>query len=257
MLWRSIRVGLGCRKWSARVWAPLSNPFGELTTLGAAWIDDFVHQIWSGGQALISVLSLLFVTPIVACYLLYDWNRMLATLDTLAPPEHRGIIRMLARDMDDKVGGFLRGQGAICLVLGVLYAAALTAIGLDHGILLGFVSGLLSFVPYIGPLAGFTVAACTGIAQFWPDWKLFMAIPLIFLLGSSPSDYALAPYLIGRRINLSPVWIIFAMFAFGNILGLVGLLIAAPAAAAVGVLVRLAHKQYLASAFYGSKKGNA
>jgi predicted PurR-regulated permease PerM len=223
---------------------------GELTTLGAAWIDDFANQIWSGGRALISVFSLLFVTPIVACYVLYDWDRMITALDALAPPAHRGIVRGLAREMDDKVGGFVRGQGAICLVLGALYAASLTVIGLDHGILIGFVSGLLSFVPYVGPLAGFSVAACIGVAQFWPDWRLILAVPLIYLLGSSLSDYALAPYLIGRRINLSPVWIIFAMFAFGNVFGLVGLLIAAPAAAAIGVLVRFAHRQYLASAFY-------
>jgi len=178
---------------------------------------------------------------------------MLATLDTLAPPGHRGIVRTLAGDMDDKVGGFVRGQGAICLILGALYAASLAVIGLDHGVLIGFASGLLSFVPYIGPLVGLAVAACPGIAQFWPDWKVILAIPLIFLLGSTLSDYALAPYLIGRRINLSPVWIVFAMFAFGNVFGLVGLLIAAPAAAAIGVPVRFAHKQYLASPFYDGK----
>ena len=197
--------------------------------------------------------TLLFVTPIVACYLVYDWNRMVVGLDTLVPPGCRGTFRRLAREMDDKFGGFVRGQGAICLILGVLYEAALAGIGLNHGLLIGFASGSLSFVPYLGPLAGLMVAACTGVAQFWPDWKLILAIPLILLLGSSLSDYALVPYFIGRRINLNPVWTVFAMFAFGNEFGLVGLLIAAPEAAAIGVLVRFAHKQYLASAFYDPK----
>jgi len=111
----------------------------------------------------------------------------------------------------------------------------------------------LGFVPYVGPLAGFAVAACIGLAQFWPNWKLILAIPLIFLLGSSLSDYALAPYFIGRRINLSPVWIVFAMFAFGDLFGVVGLLIATPVAGAIGVLVRFGYKQYLASAFCDPK----
>jgi predicted PurR-regulated permease PerM len=155
--------------------------------------------------------------------------------------------------MDEKVGGFVRGQAVICLILGVLYAAALSVIGLRHGVLMGFASGLLGFIPYIGPLAGCATAACIGLAQFWPDFKLIFAIPLIFLLGSSLSDYALTPFLIGPRINLSPVWIAFAMFAFGNMFGLVGLLIAAPLAAAIGVLVRFGYRQYLASVFYDPK----
>jgi predicted PurR-regulated permease PerM len=233
--------------------AAAQQSVGELTGLGAAWIDDFADRVWSGGQAVISIFSLLFVAPIVAVYLLYDWAGIISTLDTLPPPSHRATVRMLARDMDEKVGGFVRGQAVICLILGVLYAAALSVIGLRHGVLMGFASGLLGFIPYIGPLAGCATAACIGLAQFWPDFKLIFAIPLIFLLGSSLSDYALTPFLIGPRINLSPVWIAFAMFAFGNMFGLVGLLIAAPLAAAIGVLVRFGYRQYLASVFYDPK----
>ena len=213
---------------------------------------DFLRGIWSGGRALISVFSLSVVAPIVACYLIYDWNRMIAVVDNWVPPAHRDTVRALAREIDDTIGGFVLGQGALCLILGFFYAAALLLIGLKHGLLIGFAAGLMSFVPYLGSLTGLVVSTSVAIAQFWPNWTLILTVPAIFFVGQSLADYVLSPYLVGRRVNLNPVWVMFALFAFGYLFGFVGLLIAVPLAAAIGVLLRFALRQYYASPLYAS-----
>jgi predicted PurR-regulated permease PerM len=138
----------------------------------------------------------------------------------------------------------------ICLILVVYYAAALMLIGVKHGILIGLAAGLISFVPYLGSLTGLLVATCVAVAQFRPNWGLILLVPLVFVVGQSTADYALAPYLVGRRVHLNPVWVMFALFAFGYLFGFVGLLIAVPLAAAIGVLVRFALAQYYASPLY-------
>jgi predicted PurR-regulated permease PerM len=226
---------------------------GELTTLAAGWSAAFLHSVWTGGQALLSVFSLAVVTPIVACYLVYDWPRMVAVVDNWVPPARRDTIRALAREIDDTIGGFVRGQSVLCIVLGVFYAATLAAIGLNHGLLIGFSAGLISFVPYLGSLTGLVVATCVAVAQFWPNWGLIAVVPAIFFVGQSLADYVLSPYLVGRRVNLNPVWLMFALFAFGYLFGFVGLLIAVPLAAAIGVLVRYGVAQYYASPIYGAQ----
>ena len=223
---------------------------GELTTLAAGWSAAFLHSVWTGGQALLSVFSLAVVTPIVACYLVYDWPKMVAVVDNWVPPPRRETVRALAREIDDTIGGFVRGQSVLCLLLGVFYAATLALIGLNHGPLIGFAAGLIGFVPYLGSLTGMVVATCVAVAQFWPNWAPILAVPAIFFVGQSLADYVLSPYLVGRRVNLNPVWLMFALFAFGYLFGFVGLLIAVPLAAALGVLVRFAIAQYYASPLY-------
>jgi predicted PurR-regulated permease PerM len=178
---------------------------------------------------------------------------MVAIVDNWVPPARRETIRALARDIDDTIGGFVRGQSVLCLVLGVFYAATLALIGLNHGLLIGFAAGLISFVPYLGSLTGLIVATCVAVAQFWPNWALIVAVPAIFFVGQSLADYVLSPYLVGRRVNLNPVWLMFALFAFGYLFGFVGLLIAVPLAAALGVLIRFGIAQYYASPFYGTR----
>jgi predicted PurR-regulated permease PerM len=226
---------------------------GELTTWAVSWLDDFLRSAWSGGRALITVLSLSVVAPIVACYLVYDWNRMIAVIDNWVPPAHRDTIRALAREIDDTIGGYVRGQSAICLTLALFYAVALALIGLRHGFLIGIVAGLVSFIPYLGSLTGVVVATCVAFAQFWPNWALISAVPAVFVAGQALGDYVLSPYFVGRRVNLNPVWLLFALFAFGYLFGFFGLLIAVPLAAAIGVLMRFAMRQYLASPFYAAE----
>jgi predicted PurR-regulated permease PerM len=225
---------------------------GELTALAADWSGTFLRSVWSGGQALISVFSLAVVTPIVACYLVYDWPRMIAVVDNWVPPPRRETVRALAREIDDTIGGFVRGQSALCLILAVFYAASLALIGLNHGLLIGFTAGVISFVPYLGSLTGLVIAICVAVAQFWPNWALIVAVGAIFFAGQSLADYVLSPWLVGRRVNLNPVWLMFALFAFGYLFGFVGLLIAVPLGAAIGVLVRFAFAQYYVSPLYGT-----
>jgi predicted PurR-regulated permease PerM len=223
---------------------------GELTTLATGWLGEFLRSAWSGGRALISVVSLSVVTPIVACYLIYDWDKMIAVVDNWVPPARRDIVRALACEIDDTIGGYVLGQGALCLILGLFYAAALLLIGLKHGLLIGLAAGLMSFIPYLGSLTGLVVSTCVAIAQFWPNWTPILTVPVIFFVGQSLADYVLSPYLVGRRVNLNPVWVMFALFAFGYLFGFVGLLIAVPLAAAIGVLLRFALRQYYASPLY-------
>lgn len=224
---------------------------GDLTTLAEEWFGTFLRSVWSGGRALVTVLSLAIVTPIVAFYLLYYWKQMIVVVDNWVPPARREVVRRLAREIDDKVLGFVRGQSTVCIVLAVFYGVTLWLIGLKHGLLVGFAAGLMSFIPYLGSLSGLIVSTCIAIAQFWPNWTPIVVVPLVFLAGQSLADYVLAPYLVGRRVHLNPVWMIFALFTFGYLFGFVGLLIAVPAAAAVGVLARFALRQYYASSFYG------
>jgi predicted PurR-regulated permease PerM len=224
--------------------------FGDLTSVAADWLGTFLHSIWSGGQALISIASLTVVAPIVACYLIYDWNRMIAAIDHWVPPVYRGTVRTLASEIDDTIRGFVRGQSLLCLALAAFYALALSLIDLKHGVLIGIASGLLSFIPYLGSLTGLVIAMCVAIAQFWPNWMSVFLVLAVFFVGQSLADYVLAPYLVGRRVHLNPVWMMFALFACGYLFGFVGLLIAGPLAAAIGVLVRFALRQYYASPLY-------
>jgi predicted PurR-regulated permease PerM len=192
---------------------------------------------------LLSIFSLLVVTPIITAYLVYDWGRIIATVDRLIPPSNRDTVRALAREIDGTVAGFLYGQATICLMLGVFYALALRAFGLNHGLLIGAVSGLLGFVPYFGSLTGLLLSLGVAIAQFGLTWTPILLVFAIFLVGQSLSDYVLAPYFVGNRVHLNPVWLMFALFSFGYLFGFVGLLIAVPLAASIGVLVRFALRQ--------------
>jgi predicted PurR-regulated permease PerM len=225
---------------------------GELTKFANGWLDSILRSVWSGGRSLISILSIGIVTPIVACYLLYDWNKMVATIDNWVPPAHQETVQALAREIDKTISGFVRGQSTLCLVLAVYYALALRLIGLEHGILIGITAGLISFIPYLGSLSGLIVSTGIAIAQFSPDWRPIWLVPAVFVVGQSLADYVLAPYLVGRRVHLNPVWVMFALFAFGYLFGFVGLLIAVPLASAIGVLTRFALRTYYASSLYTS-----
>jgi hypothetical protein len=131
---------------------------GDLTTLASAWFGAFLRSLWSGGRALFSMFSLAIVTPIVAFYLLYSWKEMIAAIDNWVPPARRDTVRELAREIDDKVLAFVRGQSTLCVVLAVFYGVALWLIGLKHGAVIGFAAGIMSFIPYLGSLLGLVVS---------------------------------------------------------------------------------------------------
>jgi len=211
-----------------------------VTSRSSAWLDELLRSLWSGGQVLIWLLSLLVVAPIVAIYLLIDWHRTIATLDVWFPQLQREDVRRLARDIHDAVAGFMRGQLIICIILAVFYATALRLTGLSHALVIGIAAGLLSFVPYFGFGFGILISLCVAVSQFWPNWGPIVVVGLIFLVGETLADYVLSPRIIGSRVKLNPVWLMFSLFAFGWLFGFVGLLIAVPLAASLGVVLRFA-----------------
>jgi predicted PurR-regulated permease PerM len=182
--------------------------------------------------------------------MLYDWDRMVARVDSWLPRDHADEIRKIARDIDDVIAAFVRGQGLVSLTLAFVYAAGLVLIGLNFGLLIGLAAGLLSFIPFVGATVGFVVSLAVAIVQFWPDWIWILATVAVFVVGQSLENYVLQPRLIGDNVGLHPVWVMFALFAFGYLFGFVGVMIAIPAAAAVGVLVRYALARYLESPIY-------
>jgi len=223
---------------------------GDLVTQGAGWITTFLHSLWSGGRALISVFSLVVVTPVVAFYLIYDWHRMIRAVEGWIPVHQRKTVRGLAREIDLAISGFLRGQTAVCLILGSFYAVALTLTGLNFGLLIGLISGLITFIPYVGSMTGLILSLGVAVAQFWPNYGSILIVLGIFLVGQFVEGNILSPKLVGESVGLHPVWLIFALLAFGYLFGFVGLLVAVPLAATIGVLSRFALRRYLQSSFY-------
>ncbi len=234
----------------------LQKSVGDFVGQGASWLGAFLISLWSGGRAIISVFALIVITPVVAFYILYDWHKMVDKVDSWLPREHRPTIRRLASQIDGTLAGFLRGQASVCLILGAFYAVALTLVGLNFGLLIGLSAGLISFIPYVGSLSGLVIATGVAVAQFWPDWTWIAAVPAIFMIGQFFEGYILSPKLVGESVGLHPVWLMFALLAFGYLFGFVGLLVAVPVAAMIGVLLRFALSQYLASRLYtgGSKR---
>ncbi len=228
----------------------IQGSISDIAGKAAGWTATLLASVWSGGMALVNILSLMVVTPIVAFYLLADWDRLVAKVDSWLPRDHAGAIRTIFSDIDAALAGFIRGQGTVCLLLGLFYALALTIAGLKFGLVIGLGAGLLSFIPYVGALVGGLVAIGVGLVQFWPDFASILIIIGIFAAGQFIEGNFLSPKLVGSSIGLHPVWLMFALFAFGYVFGFVGLLLAVPMAAAAGVLVRFALNQYLASKLY-------
>ncbi len=231
-----------------------SKTVSDMLSKAATWLLGFAYSLWTGGMALVSFASVLIVMPVVTFYLICDWHKMVATVDGWVPLRQRETVRQLARDIDSVIGAFIRGQLGVCVILGVFYAIALMLAGLEFALLIGLAAGLISFVPYIGSMTGLMISVSVAIAQFWPDWKRVAIVIGIFLFGQFVEGNVIAPKLVGERVGLHPVWMIFAMFAFGYWFGFVGLLIAVPLAAAIAVLFRFGVRQYLASALYSGEK---
>ena len=207
-------------------------------------------SLWSQGLALFNFLSLILVTPLVVFYVLIDWYPMLAKIDSWLPREHAPTLRRLAGDINAAVSAFIRGQGTVCLVLAVYYTLCLTAAGLKYGLLVGLGTGLMSFVPFVGWALGLITATTIAVVQFWPDALPILIVVGVFIGAQVLDAGFLSPNIVGSKIGLHPVWLIFSLFVFSYLFGFVGVLVAVPIAAAVGVLVRFALKAYLASGVY-------
>ncbi|SFK18371.1 AI-2E family transporter [Methylocapsa palsarum] len=243
------KLGLG-----ADAAADIRKSTTDLLPEAAAWAASLLKSAWTNGAALISLMSLLVVTPVVAFYLLLDWDKMVATIYNLVPPRHQDTVAELAREIDTALAGFLRGQSLVCLFLGLWYGIGLSLIGLNFGLLIGLTAGVLSFVPYVGSLTALVLSVSVAIVQDWPQWRLLFEAIGVFLAGQFIEGNILSPKLVGESVGLHPVWLIFALLAFGSLFGFTGLITAVPIAAAAGVILRFAVGRYRESDLY---TGNA
>jgi predicted PurR-regulated permease PerM len=223
----------------------LGSSIGDL----AGWVARLIQGLLTGGLALANLLSLVFVTPVVAFFLLRDWERIVSRVDSWLPRAELATIREQARLVDATLAGFVRGQLLVCLCVGIYYAAALSLVRLDFGLIIGTLAGILTFIPYVGFATGFTLALSLALIQFGTSSGLLKVIG-VFALGQVLESNVLGPKLVGERIHLHPVWVIFALLAFGSVFGFLGVLLALPAAAVIGVLMRFALGRYLVSPLY-------
>lgn len=215
-----------------------------LKTLGVG-----LNQVVSGGLAVVNVVALLFISPIILFYILKDLPKMKKKTQEALPHAYRGQIQSLAQELDKTLAGFLRGQSCVCFLLAIYYASALTLIGLDLGVVIGLTTGILSFIPYVGFLIGLVISLILALVQS-SGWSLILWVLGIFLIGNVLEGYILTPNLVGRKVGLHPVWILFALLAGGAMFGFLGVLVAVPVAAVIGVLVRHLYAFYQNTHFY-------
>ncbi|MCI2394147.1 AI-2E family transporter [Aliiroseovarius sediminis] len=211
---------------------------------------ELVGTVLSSAMGVFNVVILLVVTPVVAFYMLLDWDQMVAKIDNLLPLDHRPAIRQIASDIDHTLASFVRGQGTVCLVLGTYYAVSLMLVGLQFGLVIGFIAGLITFIPYVGAIVGGALAIGLGLFQFWGEWWSLGAVAGIFFFGQFFEGNILTPNLVGSSVGLHPVWLMLALSVFGYLFGFVGMLVAVPVAAAIGVVARFFIGKYQEGRLY-------
>jgi predicted PurR-regulated permease PerM len=219
--------------------------FRRYSTQGMEVLVAAGTGLLQSGVALLNLVSLIFVTPIVTFYLLRDWDRMVAKVWALIPPDLEPTLRRLAADIDEVLAGFIRGQGLVCLFLALFYGFGLWLVGLRYGLIIGLLTGFFSFIPYIGMTLGLVVAAF----QF-QDLLMIGVVAGVFALGQFIEGNLISPRLVGSRIHLHPVWVIFAVLAGTVLAGVLGTLLAVPVAGVIGVLLRFALECYRTSPLY-------
>lgn len=240
--------------WVEDALGSVRESFAGIISQGAGIVGTMASQIWTSSMALINLAALFVITPVVAFYLLLDWDRMVEKVDGWVPRNHVSDVRAIARDMDRAIAGFVRGQGTVCIILGLYYGIGLTLVGLNFGLLIGLFAGLISFIPYVGSMIGLILSIGVAVVQFWPDYLWIVATAAVFFSGQFIEGNILQPKLVGSSVGLHPVWLMFALFAFASLFGFLGMLIAVPAAAAIGVLVRFALNRYLQSDLFATRQ---
>ncbi len=235
--------------------AKSSQSMGENVSGIVSWLAT---SLWDRSLAIFNFITLLLVTPVVMFYLLVDWHPMIKKLDGWLPRDQADTIRKLASDVNDAVAAFIRGQGTVCIILGTFYTLALTFLGLNYGLLVGVMTGVLTFIPFVGWATGLITATTLAVVQYWPDVLPIVLVASVFGIGQALDAAFLSPKIVGSKVGLHPVWLIFSLFVFSYLFGFVGTLVAVPLAAAIGVVVRFVIKAYLESSFYsGSQKVKA
>ncbi|WP_116130914.1 AI-2E family transporter [Tropicimonas sp. IMCC34043] len=235
----------------------IRQSIGSLAEMVSSKGSELVKGAVSSVSSLVQVVTLLVIVPVVSFYLLLDWDRAVARLDDLLPRDHAPTIRRLASDIDSTLAGFVRGQGTVCFLLGLYYSIALLLAGLDFGLVVGALAGILTFIPYIGSVVGGTLAIGLALFQFWGDWTMIAVVAAIFLSGQMIEGNVLTPKLVGGSVGLHPVWLLMALSVFGALFGFVGLLVAVPVSAVIGVIVRFLIEQYKSGLLYRGTAGRA
>ncbi|WP_439887948.1 AI-2E family transporter [Pseudomonas sp. MBLB4123] len=246
--WVQAQLGLGDGFWRFdQLKAALSGHLGKTTDI----LGQVLSRATASGLALVAWLANLLLIPVVTFYLLRDWDLMLAKLRGLLPRSREGLVVTLFGECHEVLGAFLRGQLLVMLALGLVYAAGLMLVGLELGLLIGLLAGLASIVPYLGVVVGVAAALTAGVFQFGGELYPLLAIAAVFVVGQLLEGMLLTPLLVGDRIGLHPVAVIFAIMAGGQLFGFSGVLLALPVAAVIMVLLRHAHDFYKLSALYG------
>jgi predicted PurR-regulated permease PerM len=209
----------------------------------------------SSAMSLISALIFLIVTPVVAFYLLVDWDHMVARLDTMLPRDHAPVIRRLAGEIDETLSSFVRGQFSVCAIMGIYYSIGLMLAGLQFGLVVGAFAGIVTFIPYVGALLGCILAIGLALFQYWGEWTHVIIITAVFMTGQMAEGNVITPKLVGKSVGLHPVVLMLALSVFGSLFGFVGMLVAVPVAAALGVLIRFGIAQYQSSLLYIGRAG--
>lgn len=216
---------------------------------------ELANALLGSAASVLDVVLLIVVVPVVTFYMLLDWDHLIARIDSLLPREHAPVIRRLASEIDRTISAFVRGMGTVCLLMGAFYALGLMLVGLQFGLAVGLLAGLVTFIPYVGALLGGALALGIGLVQFWGDWVSLGLVAAVFVAGQALEGNVLTPKLVGGSVGLHPVWLIFALSVFGALFGFVGMLVAVPVAASIGVLARFAMGLYLDSALYRGPAG--
>ncbi len=216
---------------------------------GLKLFGGVLRSVITSGFALFNLLSLLLITPVVAFYMLRDWDSFIEKVDSLLPQQYKESIEEQAREINRTMAGFIRGQLSVCVLLGLFYSVGLYLVGLDLGVLVGFMAGLISFIPYVGTISGFVVSLGIAFAQFDSMMPVLQVVG-VFVVGQFLEGNFLTPKLVGESVGLHPVWVMFALLAGGVLLGFLGLMIAVPVAAIIGVLLRHAIENYKKSSLY-------
>jgi predicted PurR-regulated permease PerM len=232
--------------------ADIQKAAGAYVGSVSAWIFGMLGHVWSSGLVIANLGAVLLLTPLVAFYFLRDWDMMIAHIDGWMPLRHRTQLRELAREIDAILAGFIRGQATVCIIFAVYYSIALSLAGLEFGIIIGIAAGVLTFIPYLGAAAGLIASVTVAFIQF-SDHTRVAIVAGVYIVGHLIEGNLVTPMLVGGRVKLHPVWIIFSLMAGGALFGFTGVLLAVPVAAVVGVLVRFGLSQYLDSNFYDNR----
>ncbi len=229
----------------AKIRDALGSKLGEAVT----WLATMVQSVVTSSIAILNIISLVIVTPIVTFFLLRDWTAVVAMVDSCLPRPSLDTLRGLARVISDTLVGFIHGQALICVILATYYTIALTAAGLDSSLAIGVLIGVLAIIPILGVTTGFALSVGLTAAQY-ESWGKILVVVGIFVFGQLVEANVLTPKLVGDRVHLHPVWVIFALLAAGSLFGFTGVMLAVPVAAVIGVLIRFALGRYRASGLY-------